>query len=409
MKNSYMKTASAVYINYFLLGMVNIMLASNMSYLTEQWDTDAAGISFIISAIGVGKLLSYALSGILSDKIGRKPLVIFSAIAMAVFLIGTPLSPSYEFAFVFALIAGIGNSAMDASSYPGLTEMFPKSAGSANVLVKAFISAGATLLPVMILYFSNNNMYFGYAFFVPAVIFLVNMILLFTVSFPDHRNMQKVNSGDNSQDRKFHTKPIFFKEGLALVLIGFTSTGLFTVSQIWMPTFGQEVVGMAVNDSLKLLSYYSVGGLISVLVLSVLLNKFLRPITVMIIYPMITLASIVIILTIKVPIVTAVTAFFIGFSTAGVFQLAITVMSELFWQRKGTVTGILATASGIAAILMPIVTGAMAKSGAISIIFVFDGVLSAIGFFAACYVYLRYKKVLNIRVINKEGQLQKVK
>lgn len=68
---------------------------------------------------------------------------------------------------------------------------------------------------------------------------------------------------------------------------GFTSTGLFTVSQIWMPTFGQEAVGMTVNDSLKLLSYYSVGGLISVFILSVLLNKFLRPITVMVIYPLI--------------------------------------------------------------------------------------------------------------------------
>ena len=54
MKNKYMKTASGVYINYFLLGMVNIMLASNMSYLTEQWDTDYAGVSYIIAAIGEG-------------------------------------------------------------------------------------------------------------------------------------------------------------------------------------------------------------------------------------------------------------------------------------------------------------------------------------------------------------------
>ncbi|OLN23641.1 hypothetical protein BTO30_03475 [Domibacillus antri] len=40
--------------NYFLLGMVNIMLSSNMAALSEQWETDKAGISYIISAIGNG-------------------------------------------------------------------------------------------------------------------------------------------------------------------------------------------------------------------------------------------------------------------------------------------------------------------------------------------------------------------
>jgi MFS family permease len=84
-------------------------------------------------------LLTYTLSGVLSDKLGRKPLVILSALAMGIFLVGILLLPSYQLAFVFVLIAGMGNLAMDASSYPGLSEIFPKSVGSANVLVKAFM------------------------------------------------------------------------------------------------------------------------------------------------------------------------------------------------------------------------------------------------------------------------------
>ncbi|MEH6926450.1 MFS transporter, partial [Priestia megaterium] len=42
MKNKYMLSASGMYINYFLLGMVNIILASNMSFLTKQLNTDGA-------------------------------------------------------------------------------------------------------------------------------------------------------------------------------------------------------------------------------------------------------------------------------------------------------------------------------------------------------------------------------
>lgn len=73
-------------------------------------------------------------------------------------------------------------------------------------------------------------------------------------------------------------------------------------------------------------------------------------------------------LTVHIPVVLDITAFFLGFSTAGVFQITITLMTELFWKRKGTVTGIVATASSLASILLPIATGLIAKAGA-SLIF----------------------------------------
>ncbi|PJN91187.1 MFS transporter, partial [Bacillus sp. mrc49] len=177
------KAASGMYINYFLLGMVNIILASNMSSLTEQWNTDSTGISYLIAAIGVGRLLTYGLSGVLSDKFGRKPLIITSSFLMGVFLLGIPFSPTYEIAFVFALLAGVSNSAMDAGTYPALTEMFPESAGSASVMVKAFGSLGATILPFIILFLSNNHLFYGFAFLIPAAIYFINLLLILSASF----------------------------------------------------------------------------------------------------------------------------------------------------------------------------------------------------------------------------------
>ncbi|WP_281175908.1 MFS transporter [Domibacillus tundrae] len=393
--NPYTKAASGLYINYFLLGMVNIMLSSNMASLSEKWDTDKAGISYIIAAIGIGKLLTYALSGYLSDRFGRKPLVIFAALAMGIFLVGIPLSPIYQAAFMFALLAGVANSAMDAGSYPGLIEIFPKSSGSASVLVKAFMSVGAAILPFMILFFANQGSSYSYAFFVPAAIFFLNMLFLMTVKFPDHRAIVASQAAENAGQSKFAIEPKFSREGIALVIIGFTSTGLFTVAQIWLPSYGEEVLGMAAESAMKLLSYYSIGALISVLSLSILLKKMLRPVTVIVIYPIITFVAITTILTVKIPEVAVVTAFFIGFSTAGIFQLAITIMTELFWQKKGTVTGIVATAAGLASIVMPLVTGLLSETGNIAIIFIFDAFLAVIGFAAAAFVYYRYGKILN--------------
>ncbi|PEW15231.1 MFS transporter [Priestia megaterium] len=403
MKNKYMLSASGMYINYFLLGMVNIMLASNMSFLTKQLNTDGAGISYIISAIGIGKLLSYSLSGILSDKFGRKPLILVSSLTMAIFLIGIPLSPNYPTAFIFAIIAGIANSAMDAGTYPALIEVFPKSSGSASVLVKAFISAGAALLPFMIAFFADRDLFYGYAFFLPALIYLLNMIFMFKLPFPNHKREQSTVQQQNTAENKFISPPKMKQEGIALIVIGFTSTALFTVAQIWLPTYGQQVLGMAESSSVRLLSYYSIGALISVLVLAVLLSKVLRPVTVILVYPMITLIAVLTLLFVKVPTIAIVAAFFMGFSTAGVFQLAITVMTELFWNKKGTVTGIVATAAGLAAILLPLATGLMSKTGHISIIFIFDAMLSVVGMTAAAFVNYCYRKILNK---NRREQIQ---
>ena len=393
----YSKAAIGMYMNYFLLGMVNVILISNMGSLTEQWNTDSAGISYIIAAIGIGKLLTYAVAGRLSDRFGRKPLIIFASLTMGIFLFCVPLAPSYQIAFLLALLAGVGNSAMDAGSYPGLIEVFPKAAGSASVMVKAFMSAGTALLPFMILFFANREMFYGYAFFIPAALYFVAMLFLLMASFPSHRTIppRTVKQG-SSKGKQFISEPVFSKEGLALVLIGFTSTGLFTVAQIWLPSYGEEVLGLSTASAIKLLSYYSIGALLSVLTLAVVLKKLIRPVTIIVIYPLITLVSIIMILTIKIPSVAIVAAFFIGLSTAGIFQLAIAIMTELFWQKKGRVTGIVATAAGLAAVVMPLLTGLLSKTGNISIIFIFDAFLAVIGFCAALFVYYRYGKVVGV-------------
>lgn len=62
-------------------------------------------------------------------------------------------------------------------------------------------------------------------------------------------------------------------EGFALIIIGFTSTSLFTVAQICLPSYGEEVLGLSTASALKLLSYYSVGSLLSVLTLAIFLKK----------------------------------------------------------------------------------------------------------------------------------------
>ena len=132
------------------------------------------------------------------------------------------------------------------------------------MLVKAFMSAGAAILPFMILFFSNHDMNYGYAFFVPAAIFFINMIFLLTVSFPNPSKIPNNKSAESYESFHFHSKPNFMKRDLPLLLSGSLQLVCLLFHKLGYLLMVRKL-GMTTANSIKLLSYYSVGSLISVL------------------------------------------------------------------------------------------------------------------------------------------------
>ena len=200
--------------------------------------------------------------------------------------------------------------------------------------------------------------------------------------------------------QQFLSKPKFAQEGLAVILLGFTSTALFMLVQVWLPNFGQDVLGLTQAKAVQLLSYYSIGSLISVILLAVLLNKVIKPITVMIIYPVIAALSLLSLIYIQQPFITVLSAFFIGLSTAGVFQLAMTIITEFFPANKGTITSYVNIAGSSAFIIIPFITGIISKNAGLTAVFLFDVAIAAISILLAVFVAYRYKKVIQTFQLN---------
>lgn len=71
MKNPYIKSSLGMYLNYFMLGMINIIVASNMESLSERYHVDIPKISLLVSAIGIGKLIALFFSGRAADRRGE--------------------------------------------------------------------------------------------------------------------------------------------------------------------------------------------------------------------------------------------------------------------------------------------------------------------------------------------------
>ncbi len=148
MKNPYFPTALGLYFNYLVHGMGVILMSLNMASLETLWQTNAAGVSIVISSLGIGRLSVLLFAGLLSDRFGRRPFIMLGMCCYMAFFFGILHTNNIIIAYGLGFLAGMANSFLDAGTYPSLMEAFPRSPGTANILIKAFVSSGQFLLPL---------------------------------------------------------------------------------------------------------------------------------------------------------------------------------------------------------------------------------------------------------------------
>ena len=227
-------------------------------------------------------------------------------------------------------------------------------------------------------------------------IFVINGLFLLKLQFPAHK-VEKAEVKEESVSESNEPKSNFWIEGIALILIGFTATATFYIIQNYLPTYGQEVAGMEKSAALKLISLYSAGSFTAVVVTSILVAKWIKQVRFVFVYPLISLVMLVLLYLFPSPMMCVVGSFVIGYSAAGgVLQLALTTMSELFPKNKGTITGIVYTASSLASSVLPALIGVIASSN-VSNIMLLNIVITAIGVVLALIVNIRYNMTMSSR------------
>lgn len=166
----------------------------------------------------------------------------------------------------------------------------------------------------------------------------------------------------------------------------------YLVSQ-WLTKYGQAVLDMNTAHARYLVSIYSVGSIVGVLISALLTGGLhIRSTNLMVISTFISFATLMAISFILTPTVLFVGSFLIGLSAAGgVMQIGLTIMSELFPDRKGLVTGIYYTAGSISSFTIPIITGYLFKISVRSIMF-FDCFIAAIGLIIGITIFFNTRK-----------------
>ena len=402
MKNKYIPTSICLYINYFVHGMGAIILAQNMDYLANQLNTDSAGIAYVISGLGIGRLIVLFVMGALSDKFGRKPFVFLGGLFYIGFLLGILISPNLEVAFLFAILGGIANSTLDAGTYPALMESFPKATGTASILTKAAIAGGQFVLPIVMTMIIASKAYYGWSFLFCVAILALNALAVLKMPFPNHKQPAAEEIADESIEKE--TKPLpklkqkanFWIEGICFIIIGYTSTATFYLVSIWLPKFSESVAMMSPSASAQTISYYAMGTLTSVILTSILVKSLIRPVYIVFVYPCLSAIMLFVLFLFPSPMLCMAGGFILGFTAAGgVLQLALTTMSEFYPEGKGKVLGIFFTSSSLATFSIPVITGIISKTSIANIILL-DAFIAVLGTVLASVIIARYHKIFEL-------------
>ncbi|TDG75055.1 hypothetical protein C5L31_001685 [Secundilactobacillus malefermentans] len=385
------KITACLYFNYFVHGMGIVILAQNMTVLSRHWHTDDAGVSLVISSLGIGRLLVLYIAGNLSDRFGRSFFIKLGIVTYMLFFIGIVLSHTIPAAYVCGIFAGMANSFLDSGTYPALMELYPKNQASANILIKAFASIGELILPIFVAVLSFAKLWYGWSFIFCAVAMAISLVFLRNVKLnnPTQSKPKKVEKATPVAKPKTSKRNLFL--GIILTIFGYISMATFYLISQWLTKYGSEVVNLNMVHARLLVSIYSVGSIIGVVISAILVERFIRPVWFMLFDTTVSLIALIAMSLLPIPGIMYIGSFVIGASAAsGVMQIGLTVMSNLFPATKGRITGIYNTAGGLASFTIPVFTAFISKTSIHNIMW-FDVGIAVIGVLCSIIVFIVLK------------------
>lgn len=427
----YLWTLAAVYMAYLTHGIQAILLQQNkMSFFTQWGFTDAqagaAAVSAIVAYTGLAKFISVWICGEISDKVGRKRMIALGAILYLSSFIGLWLSPSYAFAGVCAFALGLATSCFDGASYPAVQESWPKSPGTAVILIKGVISVSGLVYPPLVVSLTESGNW-QIAIIIPIVLsaIVLALSLIAPYSYDEEKaaikkdpakkaayeeekatNKRVLDADAKMAAARFKVKPPMFVT-IGCALYGFIAMGTMFSAQQYIKTFGQLNIGMTDMAAATLTSIFTAGSLIAVVLWGFLMAKLRwRPLKILLIDLLGSVLGYGLLYIIRVPAMVYVATFMVGFFAAGgALQCGVSLMQEMHPGNKGRNLGIYYTFMGLASYAIPfimskLIAGSDEATASITNILMNLG-MATVGLAFMIYLSANYKKWFGVSVFSK--------
>jgi MFS family permease len=177
---------TSVYINSFTRMLIWMGITGTVIplFLNLELGINVELISLVISSRTVSMILATAISGHMSDKAGRKPMIVLGMLMQACSLYAYTLAASFEVLVFIGLVEGLGCGMVLTSSMVLLSEIAPpKLRGGAIGIDRTFLSVGGFFGPLFfVAIFYQLGAYFT---FISAIsVIAVSIAFILTIKAP---------------------------------------------------------------------------------------------------------------------------------------------------------------------------------------------------------------------------------
>lgn len=399
----YYPTAFALYMTYFVLGVASSIMSHYKQELAALWGGamladgtyDVSGVLAVIAALGLGRLITYPFAGPISDRYGRRVPALIGCACYLVFFGAVCFTHSYVLAYILGIVAGAANGFLDVSITPSCMEIFREKGTIANIFTKLSISIAQFLLPFAIGYVAAANLPFSTIFIVCAVLIAVVGAAIVFLPFPPYERAAKAAGGKKKERMKFTPSAVI------LIVLGFTTSTTF---MIWLNCYQELAISYGIADPSRVQSLYSIGIVLALFVNAALLARGLKPSKILIIYPAVSVVTLVAVLLVQQPWICYPAGFLMGFFAAGgVLQLVTSVAVEMFPKNRAVMTSIVMIASSIANYAVLSIAGLLTSIGGADgprLIMLFNIAVTVLGVALAVVLNARFDKDFQRETVN---------
>ena len=425
----YLWSMICVYMCYLTHGIQAIILSQNNVNFAAQWGFDmgnpesaayAAGIAAVSTAVawtGFGKFVSVWIGGEISDRVGRKKMMIGGAALYIICFLGFLFTTNALVASICGFLTGVATSGFwDAAGYPAVQEAYPAAPGSALIGIKFFVSLSGMVYPLMVVQNASNGNW-KMNVIIPLVMSFVCLALALIAPFvyDDQKKAAKgeANKDHNAiQDEINAAKAAMLQKPNKLVVFlimfyAFLCMAIMYGAQQYTKAFGLSVCGLSEMQAAGMTSIYTVGSLCAVLFWAFMMGKLKwNPLKVILIDSICTAAALAAVLFIHQVSVIYIAITMLGFFAAGgALQTGLAVVQLFNPGPKGRNTGIYYTFMGAASYLIPVVaaqlTKASGEANAVYTLMIMLLVFAGLAILSSLYLVAQHKKIFGKSALSK--------
>jgi len=152
-KKNYINTLAIIAsLGGFLFGYDTAVISGTIKFVSTQFSLDAVSTGWYVSSALVGCISGVAMAGILSDKYGRKKVLILSALFFGVSAIGCTFAIGFNDLVLYRFIGGLGIGVASMVSPLYISELSPAHKRGRLVALYQF----AITIGILCSYFSNS-------------------------------------------------------------------------------------------------------------------------------------------------------------------------------------------------------------------------------------------------------------